>query len=89
MTTPALPHPGDFSIGSARGDKFVLLIESFFKAFPPLFIPALSSSLRLDVCLGAMGKRAANDSQCLLISTICSASAPLISEREQQHVEGK
>lgn len=56
--------------------------------FPPLFRLALplSSSLppsaSLGVYLGAMGKGEANDSQWLLISTICSALGPLISERK-------
>lgn len=53
---------------------------------PPLLSVSLSlvhrHSLHLGVYLGAMGKGEANDSQWLLISTICSALGPLISERK-------
>lgn len=55
---------------------------------PPPFrlaLPLSSSlppSVSLGVYLGAMGKGEANDSQWLLISTICSALGPLISERK-------
>lgn len=91
LTTAALPNPGDFSIGSARGDKIVLLIEFFFhpQIPPPLLLclaiplsPSLPPSASLGVYLRAMGKGQANDSQWLLISTICSALGPLISERK-------
>lgn len=91
LTTAALPNPGDFSIGSARSDKIVLLIEVFFHPQPPpppllsLAIPlspSLPPSASLCVYLRAMGKAQANDSQWLLISTICSALGPLISERK-------
>lgn len=52
-------------------------------ALPRLLSLALLSALRvLGVYLGAMGKGEANDSQWLLISTICSALGPLISERK-------
>lgn len=50
-----------------------------------LTLPLASSlppSVSLGVYLGAMGKGEANDSQWLLISTICSALGPLISERK-------
>lgn len=43
---------------------------------------SLPPSVSLGVYLGAMGKGEANDSQWLLISTICSALGPLISERK-------
>lgn len=74
--------------------KLFLLIEVFFRLrIPPcptlnpfcLTLPLASSlppSVSLGVCLGAMGKGEANDSQWLLISTICSALGPLISERK-------
>lgn len=97
LTTPALPRPGDFSIGSARGDKIVLPIGIFLSSSdPPLpsprsptssfcpapSLPRIPLSASPGVYLGAMGKGEANDSQWLLISTICSALGPLISERK-------
>lgn len=67
---------------------FCSLSFSFICYPPPPFCLtlALASSLplsvRLVVYLWAMGKGQANDSQWLLISTICSALGPLISERK-------
>lgn len=67
----------------------LLLVTKLFCSLkpPPKISPSFLShrnSLCLCVCarLGAMGKREANDSQWLLISTICSALGPLISERK-------
>lgn len=47
-----------------------------------LFSLLLSRSKRPSIYLGAMGKPAPNASQWLLISTICSALGPLISQRK-------
>lgn len=51
---------------------------------PPFFLSSHPSLLSAGpgVYLGAMGKVEANNSQWLLISTICSALDPLISERK-------
>lgn len=67
LTTPVLCSPEDFSIGFACGDK---IVSVFFH------------SVRPSVYLGAMGKPVPNDSQWLLISTICSVLGPLISQRK-------
>lgn len=82
LTTPVFRSPGDFSIGFACSDKTVSRSsESFF--LPPFSPPlALLLSVRPGVYLGAMGKAVPNDSQWLLISTICSALGPLISQRK-------
>lgn len=81
LTTPVLCSPGDFSIGFACGDKTV---SRSSERSPPTFSPplALLLSVRPGVYLGAMGKPVPNDSQWLLISTICSALGPLISQRK-------
>lgn len=97
LTTAALPRPADFSIRSAGGDKIVSLIEGFFfffvvsssssflfcpSAVPPSPSLIVAPSAGRGVYLGAMGKGEANDSQWLLISTICWALGPLIPERK-------
>lgn len=65
---------------------WVCLSSSVCPLPPSAFSLALSSSLPPSagpgVYLRAMGKGEANDSQWLLISTICSALGPLISERK-------
>ena len=53
-----------------------------FPSRSPSLASSLPPSVSLGVYLGAMGKGEANDSQWLLISTICSALGPLISERK-------
>lgn len=67
----------------------LLAVTKLFRAhlrvfFSPPFSPplALLLSVRPGVYLGAMGKAVPNDSQWLLISTICSALGPLISQRK-------
>lgn len=59
------------------------LFRAHLRGFFPLSLPlALLLSVRPGVYLGAMGKPVPNDSQWLLISTICSALGPLISQRK-------
>lgn len=90
------PIQETFQLDLLAVTKLFLLIEVFFSSsssflflshprlsiFLSLLPSSLPPSVRLGVCLGAMGKGEANDSQWLLISTICSALGPLISERK-------
>lgn len=56
---------------------------------PPLSLSLISLSVRLGYYLGAMGKGEANDSQWLLISTICSTLGPTYLLKEKATWERK